>query len=91
MSDIEIKCPCCKAKISVSRETGQVLHFEEQKKGPEDFTNFLDRQKSRSQDLARKFDQAKEKGKSRLAAINEKIEWKKQHLDDSDPRPRMED
>lgn len=91
MNDIEIKCPCCKAKISISRETGQVLHAEEFKKGPAEFGSFLEKQKSRSQELARKFDQAKEKGKTRLAAINEKIEWKKQHLDDSDPRPRMED
>ncbi|OGS36160.1 MAG: hypothetical protein A2293_04570 [Elusimicrobia bacterium RIFOXYB2_FULL_49_7] len=82
MDAIHVKCPCCKASLTVSTESGQVLHFEELKRGPADFGNFLDKQKNRSEELTRKFEQAKEKSQSRLQTINEKVEWKKQHLDE---------
>ena len=83
MDSIDIKCPCCKAKISVSRESGQILHFEEFKKGPAEFGSFLEKQKDRKNELARKFESAKEKSKTRLQSIEEKIAFAKKRVEAS--------
>jgi Zn-finger nucleic acid-binding protein len=83
MDALNIKCPCCKAVISVSRESGQILHVEEYKKGPAEFSSFLEKQKSRKDDLARKFEASKEKTKTRLQAIEEKIAFAKKRVDES--------
>ena len=83
MESFEIKCPCCKAKISVSRDTGLILHVEEFKKGPAEFGNFLEKQKDRKNELARKFESAKEKSKTHLQSIEEKIAFAKKRVDET--------
>ena len=85
MDEIEIKCPHCKAKITVSRQSGQILHHEEFKKGPAEFASFLEKQKSRSEDLKRKFEESQKKGAQRLKTIEEKIAWAKKQVDENPP------
>ena len=82
MEPLIITCPCCKASLAVSPETGEVLHHDEQKKGPADFSDFLTKQKSRKEDIARKFDESREKNQTRLKSIEEKIAWTKKKLDE---------
>lgn len=74
METLTVKCPCCKATLTVSKDLGTLLHCEEFKKGPAEFNDFLEKQKSRKQDLERKFEASKEKSQGRLKAIEEKIE-----------------
>lgn len=85
MDEIEIKCPHCKAKITVSRQSGQILHHEEFKKGPAEFDSFLEKQKSRSEDLRRKFEESQKKGATRMKGIEEKIAWAKKRVDENPP------
>jgi hypothetical protein len=85
MDDIEIKCPHCKARITISRQSGQILHHEEFKKGPAAFDSFLEKQKSRSEDLKRKFEESQRKGAERMKSIEEKIAWAKKHADENPP------
>jgi hypothetical protein len=82
METSDIKCPCCKAVITVNKETGLILHVEEHKKGPAEFDSFLEKQKSRKQDLSRKFEAAKEKSKTHLQGIEEKIAYAQKKLQD---------
>jgi len=70
METIEIKCPCCKTMIVVNKENGHILHNEEDKKGPAEFDSFLQKQKSRSEDLKRKFEESKDKSRTRLQSID---------------------
>ncbi|MFH0918879.1 MAG: hypothetical protein V1913_00840 [Fibrobacterota bacterium] len=77
METLTVKCPCCKAVLTLSQDLGTILHCEEFKKGPAEFNNFLQKQKSRKEDLERKFEASKEKSQSRLKTIEEKIELAK--------------
>ena len=87
MELVEIQCPCCRAAITVNKASGEILKFEAHKKGPASFDGFMEKQKSRSNDLARKFDEAREKSKSRLKTIGDKISLAKKHLDEEAGRP----
>lgn len=78
MKTIEIKCPCCKAKIVINSDSSTILHFEEFKKGPADFNDFVAAQKSRKEALSQKFEESKQKSQSRLKSIEEKIAWSQQ-------------
>ncbi len=82
MNTLDIKCPCCKAVITVNKETGLILHVEEYKKGPAEFDSFLSKQKSRKDEIARKFEDSKEKSKNRLQAIEEKIAFAKKRVEE---------
>jgi hypothetical protein len=77
METLTIKCPCCKATLTISKDLGSILHCEEVKKGPAEFDSFLQKQKSRKEELERKFEASKEKSQNRLKTIEEKIELTK--------------
>ena len=81
MESLNIICPCCNTALSISRETGEILHHEETKKGPADFSDFLSKQKSRKEDIARKFEESREKNQGRLKTIEEKIAWTKKKIE----------
>jgi len=74
METLTVKCPCCKAVLTVSKDLGTLLHCEEYKKGPAEFGDFIQKQKNRKEELERKFEASKEKSQSRLKTIEEKIE-----------------
>ena len=84
MKTIDITCPCCKATLTLKADSGKILKYEEFKKGPAAFSDFLEKQKSRKDDLAKKFMEARQKSKQRLKDIGEKIDFAKQRLKDED-------
>ena len=75
------------ALATAGQGTALSVMFEAHKKGPASFNGFMEKQKSRSDDLARKFDQAREKSKSRLKTIGDKISLAKKHLDEEGGKP----
>ena len=84
MDTLNVKCPCCKAVLTVNRETGLILHTEEYKKGPAEFDSFLDKQRQRKDEISRKFEASKEKSKSNLKNIEEKIAYAKKRVDEEE-------
>lgn len=82
MDTLEVKCPCCKATLTVNAQTGLVLHSEEYKKGPAEFDSFLAKQQNRKNDLERKFEEAREKSKTRLKEIEEKMAYARKKAED---------
>jgi Zn-finger nucleic acid-binding protein len=84
MKTMEVKCPCCKATLTLSRESGKILKYEEFKKGPADFSDFVQKQKSRHEDLAKKFSESKERSRQRLRDIHEKIDFAKKRLEEEE-------
>ena len=81
----EITCPCCKARITINMENGNILHHEEFKKGPAQFDDFLSAQKSRKEAIAQKFEESKLKSQTRLKSIEEKIAWAQKRDQNLDP------
>ncbi len=84
MDTREIRCPCCNATLIVKAGTSEILQATPFKKGPAEFNDFLQKQKGRTEELARKFEAVKEKSKTRLRSIEDKIRYAKERHDSQD-------
>jgi hypothetical protein len=88
MQEINLKCPCCKAKIIVDPETGGILKYEKHKEAAQSLDEFLKSEKTRSDDLAAKFAEAREKEDSKKELLDKKFEWAKKNKDKLPEAPK---
>ena len=79
--EIKLDCPCCKAELILDATTGGVIKFFPHKEAPTSLEQFMKLDKTRSQDLASKFDEAKKIEDGRLDLLNKKFEWAKKNKD----------
>ncbi len=81
MEEITIECPCCKATVVVDIKTGSVIHSKKFQEPNQSLEDFLKNEKTRDDDLAKKFAEAKKKEDSKLELLNKKFEWAKKNED----------
>lgn len=86
--ELHIHCPCCQATLIVDAATGGILkHTAFKQEGPS-LEEFLRQDKSRSQDLAAKFAEAKHKEDTKLDFLNKKFEWARKNKDKLKDAPK---
>lgn len=79
--EFKVDCPCCKAELIIDSESGGVLKFIPHKDAPPSLEQFMKQDKTRSKDLASKFEEAKKIEDGRLDLLNKKFEWAKKNKD----------
>ncbi len=79
--ELQIECPCCKAKLVVDSETGGVLQATPHKEAPLSLESFLKADQTRAKDLEDKFAESRRVEDSRLAMLEKKFEWAKKNKD----------
>jgi hypothetical protein len=86
--ELNIDCPCCRAKLVVDPETGAILKATPHKEEAPSLQEFLKSDKNRAQDLADKFAESKRQEDSRLKILEKKFEWAKKNKDKLPEAPR---
>jgi aminoglycoside phosphotransferase (APT) family kinase protein len=86
--EFKIDCPCCKAELFLDAETGGVLKAIPHKDEAPTLEQFMKSDKTRSADLAAKFDAAKKEEDGRLDMLNKKFEWAKKNKDKLPEAPK---
>jgi hypothetical protein len=79
--ELQIQCPCCRAKLIVDKATGGVLQFTPHKEAPKSLEDFLKTDKNRAQDLESKFADSRKQEEERLGLLEKKFEWAKKNKD----------
>lgn len=79
--EVQVQCPCCRAKLTVDKATGGVLRFTAHKESPKSLEDFLKSDKNRAQDLESKFAESRRQEEERLALLDKKFEWAKKNKD----------
>jgi hypothetical protein len=88
---LKVKCPCCKAELTIDPLSGEVLSHAEEKKKAKDFDSFLKEQKNRSSSLDEKFRAAQEAEKKRAALLEKKFKLgQEKPIDESEPPPGIQ-
>lgn len=89
--ELNVECPCCKAKLVVDRETGDVLQSVARKEAPPSLESFMKAESGRAKDLEDKFAEARRLEDNRLALLEKKFEWAKRNADKlPDPKPGIQ-
>jgi hypothetical protein len=88
MKALEVDCPCCKAKLILDPQTGEIIQAKEHKEKPQSLQEFLKSESTRNQDLADKFAQAKQKEEAKKDLLNKKFEWAKKNQDKLPEAPK---
>ena len=78
---LEIECPMCHGILVVDKETGKILEHKEFKKEKQSLEDFLEKEKTRTADLDKKFAEAREREKNRLLEIEKKFQAAKNNPD----------
>ena len=86
--ELNVDCPCCKAQLIVDAATGGVIKAIAHKDEAPTLEQFMKADKTRSADLAAKFDAAKKEEDGRLDMLNKKFEWAKKNKDKLPEAPR---
>src|SRR4051812_37239382 len=86
--ELKVACPCCKAQLIVDSGTGGVIKFIPHKAEPPTRKQFMQADKTRSADLAAKFDAAKKEEDQRLDLLKKKFEWAKKNKDKLPEAPK---
>ncbi len=90
MRTMEIECPMCHGILVVDKDSGNVLEHREFKKEKQSLEDFLNKEKTRSLDLEKKFADAREREKNRLSEIEKKFEAAKNNPHLKDPPPSIQ-
>jgi hypothetical protein len=88
--EIEIDCPCCKAKLVIDPETGAILQMIPHKEDAPSLRDFLKADKHRGKALDEKFAESKRVEDSRLKVLEKKFEWAKKNKDKLPEAPRIQ-
>ena len=86
--EIKLDCPCCKAELIIDAASGGVIKFIPHKEEPPSLEQFMKSDKTRSKDLASKFEAAKKIEDGRLELLNKKFEWAKKNKDKLPEAPK---
>ncbi|HLP43333.1 MAG TPA: hypothetical protein VK465_17645 [Fibrobacteria bacterium] len=86
--DLALDCPCCRAKLIVDAKTGGVIKATPHKEEGPSLEQFMKAEKSRSADLASKFEEAKRQEDGRMDLLNKKFEWAKKNKDKLPEAPK---
>ena len=86
--ELSVACPCCRAQLIIDAATGGVIKFVPHKEEAPSLEQFMKADKTRSQDLADKFAQAKKEEDGRLDLLNKKFEWAKKNKDKLPEAPK---
>ena len=86
--ELNVNCPCCKAQLVVDASTGSVIKAIAHKDDAPTLEAFMKADKTRSADLAAKFDAAKKEEDGRLDLLNKKFEWAKKNKDKLPEAPK---
>ena len=86
--ELQVNYPCCKAQLVVDADTGGVIKAIAHKDDAPTLEQFMKADKTRSADLAAKFDAAKKEEDGRLDLLNKKFEWAKKNKDKLPEAPK---
>ncbi len=86
--EIKVQCPCCQAELIIDFITGGVIKYTAHKEAQPTLEDFMKSDKTRSEDLATKFAQAKKQEDGKLDFLNKKFEWAKKNKDKLPEAPR---
>lgn len=86
--EIKVDCPCCKAELIIDAASGGVIKFIPHKEEAPSLEQFMKADKTRSKDLASKFEEAKKIEDGRLDLLNKKFEWAKKNKDKLPEAPK---
>jgi hypothetical protein len=76
--ELNVECPCCKARLVVDAASGIVLQATEHRQAPQSLENFLKSEAGRAKELEDKFEEARriEKNKDKLPDVPRPgIQW----------------
>ncbi len=86
--ELALDCPCCRAKLIVDPATGGIIKSIPHKEAGPSLEQFMKAEKSRSQDLASKFEEAKKQEDGKIDLLNKKWEWAKKNKDKLPEAPK---
>ena len=89
-SRLEIECPMCHGMIIIDRDTGKILEHQAVQKKKQSLEEFLVKEKTGTEDLDKKFAEAREREKNRLSEIEKKFQAAKNNPNLKDPPPSIQ-
>ncbi|RMG47221.1 MAG: hypothetical protein D6718_04155 [Acidobacteria bacterium] len=84
---LDVRCPLCRARLSVDRDTGEVLHASPDRAGKRDFDDVLGEVRRAGEKREKDFLRAFKVEKRRRELLEKKFERARQEAADDDGMP----